>query len=63
MRNEELDKHAANKDMDRAPYEPPAIIYEGLITTRAATLDNTGGGGSPGAGTGANPADIFSSDG
>jgi hypothetical protein len=46
------------KRPDRAPYESPAIIYEGLITTRAAsrTEPDNGPGGS------LDPADIFSSD-
>ena len=43
---------------ERAPYEAPAIVYEGLITTRAVTQ------GAPGndIGPAANPADVFSSD-
>ena len=47
-----------NKRTDRAPYESPAIIYEGLITTRAAsrTEPDNGPDGS------LDPADIFSSD-
>ena len=36
----------------RAPYEAPAIIYEGELTTRAGTVP---GPGAPGA----DPADIF----
>ena len=47
----------------RAPYETPAIIYEGLITTRAGSVptspENDGGGG----GGGADPAQIFGSPG
>ena len=61
MRNEEVKQNAVEKShADRAPYEPPAIIYEGLITTRAATTPSPGGG-SP-ADTGASPENIFSSD-
>jgi hypothetical protein len=46
------------KRVERAPYESPAIIYEGLITTRAAsrTSPDRGPDGS------IDPADIFSSD-
>ena len=46
------------KQTDRAPYETPAIIYEGLITTRAAsrTDPDNGPDGS------LDPADIFSTD-
>jgi hypothetical protein len=42
----------------RAPYEAPAIIYEGLITTRAGSVpqrpESDGGSGG-----GADPANIF----
>ena len=62
MRNEEVKQNAVEKShADRAPYEPPAIIYEGLITTRAATANSSPGDGSP-ADTGASPENIFSSD-
>ena len=59
MRNEELKQSAQKKNTDRAPYESPAIIYEGLITTRAATPD----GASSSKPDGADAADIFSTDG
>lgn len=52
-----------NGGSERAPYEAPAIIYEGLITTRA---NNTGVGGTGARGDrrsdDVDPASIFSSD-
>lgn len=49
------------KSSERVPYETPAIIYEGLITTRADVSD--GGGQAPSdVDSQANPADIFGSD-
>lgn len=60
MRNEELKQSTAQKkNTDRAPYESPAIIYEGLITTRAATPDSSRDAKPDGA----DAADIFSTDG
>ncbi|MEJ2751867.1 MAG: hypothetical protein P8169_04170 [Chloroflexota bacterium] len=62
MRNEEVKQNAVEKShADRAPYEPPAIIYEGLITTRAATIDS-GSESSSASESGASPENIFSSD-
>jgi hypothetical protein len=59
MRNEEAKQRAVEKVYgERAPYEPPAIIYEGLITTRAVTPPQ---GTAPDA-SGASPENIFSSD-
>ena len=46
------------KRTDRAPYEQPAIIYEGKITTRAASRT----GNNPDPDGSLDPADIFSSD-
>lgn len=51
----------SSASIKRAPYEAPAIIYEGLITTRAGSVlpagkessDGGGGGGS------ADPAQSF----
>jgi hypothetical protein len=40
---------------ERAPYEAPAIVYEGLITTRAAT-------GVSGSEASNDAADVFGSD-
>ncbi len=58
MRNEEVKQHAVEKIYtERAPYEPPAIIYEGLITTRAVTPNAIEPNNS-----GTSPEDIFSSD-
>ncbi|MFN2104936.1 MAG: hypothetical protein ACK2UJ_08690 [Candidatus Promineifilaceae bacterium] len=63
MRNEEVKQNAVEKShADRAPYEPPAIIYEGLITTRAATPPNSGSESSSASESGASPENIFSSD-
>lgn len=52
------------KRAERAPYEPPTIIYEGLITTRSGTdgadsvfRSNDGGGG--GGGSSVEKSDIF----
>lgn len=61
MKKEKPNHHAPeNKSTDRAPYESPAIVYEGLITTRAGTpvsiKDNVTGD------TGAGAEDIFSVD-
>ena len=62
MRNEEVKQNAAdNNHADRAPYETPAIIYEGLITTRAATV-NGGRNSDAASESGASPENIFSSD-
>ena len=61
MRNEEVKQNAAdNNHADRAPYETPAIIYEGLITTRAATFGNNNSDAA--SGSSASPENIFSSD-
>ena len=40
-------------------YEAPAIIYEGIITTRAGTP--TGGGSTGSEESGVDPADLFGS--
>jgi len=62
MRNEEVKQNAAdNNHADRAPYETPAIIYEGLITTRAGTIIS-GSESSSASESGASPENIFSSD-
>lgn len=66
MNNDLVTKTQQNNiSAKRAPYESPAIIYEGLITTRAGSVptspDNDGGGG--GGGGGADPAQIFGSPG
>ena len=61
MRNEEVKQNAVKKSQaDRAPYEPPAIIYEGLITTRAVTVPQSNSDAA--SGSGASPENIFSSD-
>jgi hypothetical protein len=58
MENAKSNKPPTKKEKDRAPYEPPAIIYEGVITTRAATgIDPQKKPDNP-----IDPADIFSSD-
>ncbi len=44
------------KISERAPYETPAVIYEGLISTRAGTTVLNVGDGA------ADPADLFGSD-
>ncbi len=49
---------AENKSADRAPYESPAIIYEGLITTRAGTPESAPAKDAA-ADTGSDAADIF----
>ncbi len=46
-----------DKMVERADYEAPAIIYEGLISTRAGSVILNGGGAE-----GADPADLFGSD-
>lgn len=49
-------KEKTKKKERRAPYQRPAIIYEGTITTRAGSPI----GGSPGVDDGgADPADLF----
>ena len=50
----EVLKKRPDKTGDTLPYESPAIIYEGLITTRAGTP--TGGAESDNA---VDPADLF----
>ena len=45
---------------ERLPYETPAIIYEGLITTRAGSPP---GGGAPDPGEGLDPVDLFGNNG
>lgn len=44
------------KISERSPYETPAVIYEGLISTRAGTTVLNGDGNI------ADPADLFGSD-
>ncbi len=63
MKNELVTKTRQNDSgAKRAPYEAPAIIYEGLITTRAGSVpeapEKDGGGGGA-----ADPAQIFGSPG
>lgn len=41
----------------RIPYETPAVIYEGVISTRAGSPPNRFPGGS--GGDGVDPADLF----
>ena len=53
MKDRELNAAENKEDTVRAPYETPAIIYEGLITTRSGCRVVPGGGESP------DPADIF----
>lgn len=43
------------KERERAPYQKPAIIYEGVITTRAGSPL----GASEGASDAVDPADLF----
>lgn len=43
---------------EQKPYEPPAIIHEGIISTRAGSPGNGLVGGSPD-GTLVDPADLF----
>ena len=47
------DKAAASEPPARQPYEKPAVIYSGVITTRA------GSGGTGSVPNGVDPADIF----
>ena len=60
MQNGKSEKPTTKKKkrVDRDPYKPPAIIYEGLITTRAASRDNPDSNPEGPI----DPADIFSSD-
>lgn len=54
MSKEIMDQPASSNDSTvRAPYETPAIVYEGLITTRAGT------GQSAPNDSGVDAADIF----
>lgn len=43
----------------RAPYEAPAIIYEGLITTRAGSVPTSADPGSSSFSGSADPANAF----
>lgn len=59
MKKEKPNHHAPeNRSTDRAPYESPAIVYEGLITTRAGTPD-PGSVGDAAGDAGIDAADIF----
>ncbi len=59
MKNKNATQSGRNvAGVKRAPYEAPAIIYEGLITTRAGSVnpEPPGGGGDSGGG---DPANTF----
>ncbi|MFN2134757.1 MAG: hypothetical protein ACK2UK_02305 [Candidatus Promineifilaceae bacterium] len=61
MSNKEVSKQEGKDNgTERAPYEAPAIVYEGLITTRAAT--GAGGGGADASNPANDASDIFGSD-
>ncbi len=47
-------KQSSLDDTTNTPYEAPAVIYEGLITTRAGTPT-----GSTGSDNAVDPADLF----
>ena len=52
--------HKQSEADQRLPYEAPAIVYEGVISTRAGSPQNI----SPGAsGDGVDPSDLFKGDG
>ncbi len=48
--------HEPKKQEKRTPYEPPRIIYQGKISTRAGSPLGTGPDSSP---NGVDPADLF----
>ncbi len=49
MKDDKQDQPAkTKKSVERAPYEAPTIIYEGLITTRAVSDDINSGNGKSG---------------
>ena len=50
----------AKKKQEKKPYEPPAIVYEGVVGTRAGSTPNLAGDGEE---SSVDPADLFGSGG
>ena len=46
----------SQEKQEKKPYEPPAIVYEGIITTRAGSPATLGDDGKE---SGVDPADLF----